>query len=331
MAPSAARFIDTAFARSGSFSLSYTHHRLKWLIRADLLALFNEFPSLSPRADHFTADDGATFYLLSATGTIASVPFTIWLPPTYPFAPPLAFLSATTAIIQDHPFVDSTTGAVLTPYLLSWKYPSSNLPELARNLQRILRLYSPLPPSSATAGRRPPNPFLISKQEAIDRLALALFYDVATFRRQTTADISELVARQSLLRDHSQQLEDAVSQLECERFLLQERTEAVNWRSEMLQDWLVENQAVRGREAEVEEMLECVDGESRVVLESSADDLAMEDVMDRLDRALQEGRVELAAYMKHVRCWARKQFFCRAKCGKIMLYRCSSMATLSIN
>ncbi|CAN6439559.1 unnamed protein product [Victoria cruziana] len=313
MAPSAARFIDTAFARTGSFFLPYTHHKHKLLIRQHLLSLLNEFPSLSPRASHFTADGGATFYLLSATGTIASTPLTIWLPPTYPVVPPLVFLSVTAAVIQDHPFVDPTTGAVLTPYLLTWRYPSSNynLLGLARNLRHIFHLCSPLLSSSSTTGRRPPNPSLISKQEAIDRLALALFYDVAAFRRQTAADLNELALRQSLLQDRSLQLDDAVVRLESELSALRQRTEAMNSRSEVLQNWLEENRTVPG--GELEEILECPDGVSMVLLESSAADRAIDDVMDRLDGALQEGRFELGAYMRLVRSLAREQFLHRAQ------------------
>ncbi|CAN6439556.1 unnamed protein product [Victoria cruziana] len=330
MAPSAAQFLATAFAGTGPFSLSYPDHKCKRLILSHLLSLFNEFPSLSPRASHFTADDGTTFYLLTATGVISATPLIVWLPPTYPFGPPLVFISqtATAAIIQDHPFVNSATRAVLTPYLLTWSHRRANLVGLVRNLQRVFHLYSPLisiatttanDASATTAtGSILSLPSHVSKQEAIDRLGLALLYDISCFRRQAIIEINDLLNRRSALQDRRKQLEDGISELERENLRLTERMGAMNSQIRSLQEWLEERKAVRSGEREVEEMFESVDRKSRVVLENSPADLAIEDVLQKLDRALEKGLVELSVYMKLVRSLAREQFYSIAEYTKIL-------------
>ncbi|XP_031505497.1 protein ELC-like [Nymphaea colorata] len=328
MAPSAAQFIATAFAGSGPFSLCYPDHKCKRLIISHLLSLFNEFPSLSPRASHFTTDDGATFYLLVATGTIAATPLTIWLLPTYPSGPPLVYVSQTAAaaITEDHPFVNSATRAVFTPYLLTWCHRRANLVGLVRNLQRVFHLYSPLLPTTTTndsaatttTGFSLSLPSHVSKQEAIDRLALALIYDISGFRRQVIAETNDLLNQRSDLEDRRKRLEDGIKELEHENLRLEERMGLMNSQIHSLQKWLEERKEVRSGEMEVEKIFECVDRKSRVVLESSAADLAIEDVMQKLDRALQEGLVELSVYMKLVRSLAREQFYCIVDCTKIL-------------
>ncbi|CAL9116100.1 unnamed protein product [Musa textilis] len=165
---SSARFIDAALRATGERALSYTDRNLKWVIRQHLLALLGDFPTLAPRSDTFTDDDGAASHLLQAHGFLPissatpHVLVTIWLHRSYPHHAPIVYVFPTDARLlpHDHPFFDPS-GAVASPYLHRWRYPSSDLSHLARNLVNIFRLRHPYhfdttPPPPAADALWPP-------------------------------------------------------------------------------------------------------------------------------------------------------------------------------
>ena len=52
----------------------YEHPDLRWLVRKHVLAVLQEFPTLSPSVDTYTSDDGASTVLLNARGLLAVSP-----------------------------------------------------------------------------------------------------------------------------------------------------------------------------------------------------------------------------------------------------------------
>lgn len=183
----ASRFLDAALKKAGPFSLCYVHVHLKWMIRKHILDLVVYNPTLNPRAHNFTYDDGSTAYLLNISGVLplkkqrglrSTAPFPaeihveIWLHPRYPIDPPSVTVSLPSAAAQAplalaHPFVDPSTGAVTTPYLLRWGDPSSRSPnpdlsQLAHNLVEIFTYWPPFtfmitPPRAAPTAAAAPS------------------------------------------------------------------------------------------------------------------------------------------------------------------------------
>jgi ESCRT-I complex subunit TSG101 len=76
----------------------------------------------------------------------------------------------------------------------------------------------------------------------------------------------------------------------------------------------------RGAEEEADDIdaaFETQDRFSKQLLESSAEDLAIEDLMYALDKAAQDGRIGAEVYLKNTRNLSREQFFHRATCIKV--------------
>lgn len=71
------------------------------------------------------------------------------------------------------------------------------------------------------------------------------------------------------------------------------------------------------RNTDVDEAFEPLDGLSKQMLDSTASDLAIEDVVYSLDKAVQEGVVPFEQYLRSIRMLSRDQFFHRALTAKI--------------
>lgn len=324
MAPShLTQFVDAALFNSGPQALSYTHN-LKFIIREHLFDLLQEFPSLTPSTDTFTHDDGTSVLLLNAKGSLyishnaPPIPLTIWLHQCYPYAPPLVFISLTptTPIRQHHPFVDAS-GAATSPYLHTWGHPRSNLCGLARNLVRIFAQHPPF--FTLSCNKPSTSPFLASKREALDRLVGSLHCDVVSLQAQVEQDVEELTRQQMMLVERAKSISTIALDLESEQKRVKGMLVEMAGQIDLLQNWLRVNE-LNSRVAALDgelEVFEAADEESNQILESMAGDHAIEDLLYELDKAMEEGLVTFAAYMKHVRLLAREQFFHRATYVKL--------------
>ncbi|PUU74511.1 UEV domain-domain-containing protein [Tuber borchii] len=133
-------------------------------------ALFNT-PSLSPRTEVYTHEDGRPELLLHLYGTIPvlfrgatyNIPLTIWLPHTYPRQPPMAFVTpAKDMLIRPGNHVDPS-GRCYHPYLANWVNYSdkSNIVDLCDVLRGVFGREPPVysktvPPVVKPAEATPP-------------------------------------------------------------------------------------------------------------------------------------------------------------------------------
>lgn len=325
MAPSSSiQFIETAFSCTTPFALSYSDPDQKWIIRQHLLSFLQYYPSFRLSSDRFAHNDGTTVNLLNVTGSVRvshsmpSIPLIIWLHENYPYVPPLVFVSPdpTNSIHRNHAFVDSS-GATVTPYIISWQYPSSNLSDLVRNMVKIFSRDHPFAYGSASGFN---HPSLVSKREAIDRLTGMLHYDVAVFQANAQNEIEELSVLQEELGRRVVITDGMIAGLHEERGKLELRVNELTEEADTLASWVRVNDPksiVTGMngtaDGGAEEAFEAIDGESQVVLESSAADLAIDDTMCALDKALENGVLGFGLYIKQVRNLAREQFYYRAQ------------------
>ncbi|XP_010917647.1 protein ELC [Elaeis guineensis] len=315
MPSSSTGLIDAALSNSGADSLSYVHNNLKWLIREHLLSLLKDIPTLSPSTGTFIHDDGTAAHLLYAHGILPISPsmqpilLRIWLHQCYPFKPPIVYIFATqnTSILHGHPFVDSS-GATTSPYLKSWQYPRSNLSDLAHDLIKIFHLCPPYTPSLATSACTVPS--LSSKRELIDRLSMRIDDDKVRFRLQVEKDIEHLSNIQAALHDRAGVIASILLDHEEEKTSLEHTLEKKVEDAEVLSNWL----RVQGANSLLMDELEAFearDEKSRCWMENKAAELAFDDAMDALGKALEEGMVAFDVYLKQVRTLAREQFFHR--------------------
>ncbi|XVE77845.1 hypothetical protein DITRI_Ditri13aG0095800 [Diplodiscus trichospermus] len=319
--PSPKEFIEAALFATSPYALSYLGTEQKWIIQRHLLSLLQEYPGFRLSTGRFHHHDGTEVHLLYASGCVhvsnsaPPIPLTIWVQETYPQKAPLVFVSLdpnTPPIHRHHPFVD-TSGATSPPYILTWKYPPCNLSELLRNLVQLFRHDHPfthLPPTSFT------HPSLASGKEALDRLVGMLYYDMVALEASTSEEIEELSLLQEELKRRDRYTTNMISEMEQERKKLKERSN--NWAEEndRLVNWFRVNdgrpiKALDAGEVEIEDAFE-IDRKSRQRLDATAADLAIEDVLYKLDKALEQEAVSFDSYIKQVRSLARDQFFHRA-------------------
>ncbi|XP_007050445.2 PREDICTED: protein ELC-like [Theobroma cacao] len=319
--PSPKEFIETALFATNPYALSYSDSEQKWLILRHLLSLLQEYPSFRPSTGRFLHNDGNEVNLLCASGYVhvsnstPSIPLTIWLHENYPHKAPLVFVSLDpmTPIHRHHPFVD-TSGATTPPYILTWKYPPCNLSDLLHNLVQLFSHDHPFsysPPTSSFT-----HPSLVSRKEALDRLVGMLYYDMVALQASTVEEIEELSLLQDNLKKRDRFTTSMILEMEQEWMKLKERSN--NWAEEAdrLVNWLKVNDrrplmALAAGDVEIEDAFE-IDEKSRVKLDCSAADSAIDDVLYKLDKALELEAVSFDSYIKQVRSLAREQFFLRA-------------------
>ncbi|OLL24113.1 Tumor susceptibility gene 101 protein [Neolecta irregularis DAH-3] len=117
-------------------------HVLNWLQRVlapeysytertqtDVINCLSKYPSLAPRTDIFTYEDGQSVLLLCLEGIIPivfrdrpyNIPIAIWIPHCYPKFPPISFvLPSKNMLIRPGNHVDSS-GRIYHPYLAYWE------------------------------------------------------------------------------------------------------------------------------------------------------------------------------------------------------------------
>lgn len=80
-----------------------------------------------------------------------------------------------------------------------------------------------------------------------------------------------------------------------------------------------ENEGKRRRDSDVDvdEVFEPADVLSRQMVDCTSADLAVEDTVYSLDKAVQEGAISFEMYLKSVRALSREQFFHRALAAKV--------------
>ncbi|WCJ21616.1 Ubiquitin-conjugating enzyme/RWD-like protein [Euphorbia peplus] len=313
-------FIDTSLNCTSSYALSYPQPKQKWLIRKHLLSLLQDYPTFTPSSDKFIHNDGTAVNLLKATGNLhvsdhsPPIPLTIWLHENYPYMPPLIFVSPSTSPIhQHHPFVD-LSGSTSVPYLQTWTFPRCNLTNLVHNLVKIFRHDHPYFSSSSSSFS---HPSLVSKMEAIDRLAGMVHYDVLELKAKSGEEVGELSELHGELRKREMVIRCFMSDLERERLGLEERVMGLREEGELVMKWVNLNGVEEGFLMEDDDGFEGEDEESKMVIECVAGDRGIEDLMYGMEKGLEGGVMSFEEYIKQVRILSREQFIHRAMLVKL--------------
>jgi len=256
-----------------------------------------------------------------------------------------------------HRLVDSSGLVANAPYLRSWVFPSSNLVDLVRSLSHLFGLDPPLftknPPAAAPppnpsstptpppqvapspspspsyrlggfpaspqlAPRPPPteDPAEVFKRNAVAKLVDMAYADAAALRTAREAEVDALFAVQAELRHRGDIVAQGVRKMGEEKEALERHLQDVMMATDDMEAWVRDNNRRGGNQA-TEDAIEPVDVLSRQMIECTAADLALEDTIYALDKAIQEGSVPFDGYLRSVRALSREQFFHRALSAKV--------------
>ncbi|KAJ0046778.1 hypothetical protein Pint_05664 [Pistacia integerrima] len=356
------QFLSSVLSQRGPSALPYAEDT-KWLIRQHLLALISTYPSLDPKTATFTHNDGRSVNLLQAEGTIPmpfqgvtyNIPVIIWLMESYP--PPSALrnwvypssnlvdlvreLSA--YFSREPPLYSQRRPAVSNPN----PNPSSNSNPIASNYGSSAgtrphpapaRPYPPSPYGSRVQHPPPPqtdDPTEVYKRNAVNKLVEMAHGDIVGMRKAREAEMEGLFSTQAFLRRREGEIDKGLKELQDEKEGLEQQLQMVLMNTDILEAWVRENQNKTKdfKDLDVDNAFQCLDVLSKQMLDCTAADLAIEDVVYSLDKALQEGSVPFDIYLRNVRLLSREQFFHRATAAKVrsaqMQAQVASMAARS--
>ncbi|KAM5569911.1 protein ELC-like [Rosa sericea] len=206
----------------------------------------------------------------------------------------------------------------LSPSLSNSSYSSSG--SYARPVIPPTRTYPPSPYGSGASFSRvqTDDPTEVYKRNAINKLVEMVHGDMAGLRKTRDAEMDGLFNAQVALRQRSEQLGKGWKEMLDEKEGLEQQLQMVLMNSDVLEGWLRENEGkTKDGGVDVDDAFQCVDALSKQMLECTASDLAIEDVVYSLDKAVQDGAIPFDQYLRTVRLLSREQFFHRATAAKV--------------
>ncbi|PRQ38058.1 putative ubiquitin-conjugating enzyme/RWD, steadiness box (SB) domain-containing protein [Rosa chinensis] len=206
----------------------------------------------------------------------------------------------------------------LSPTLSNSSYSSSG--SYARPVIPPTRTYPPSPYGSGASFSRvqTDDPTEVYKRNAINKLVEMVHGDMAGLRKMREAEMDGLFNAQVALRQRSEQLGKGLKEMLDEKEGLEQQLQMVLMNSDVLEGWLRENEGkTKDGGVDVDDAFQCVDALSKQMLECTASDLAIEDVVYSLDKAVQDGAIPFDQYLRTVRLLSREQFFHRATAAKV--------------
>ncbi|KAL6998888.1 hypothetical protein U1Q18_000054 [Sarracenia purpurea var. burkii] len=157
----------------------------------------------------------------------------------------------------------------------------------------------------------------VFKRNAINKLVESLNGDMGALRKTTETEMEGMFNVQAVLRQREQQLAKGLREMQGEKEALEQQLQMVLMNTDVLESWLRENEGKMGNMRNVDEAFECCDSLSKQMLECTASDFAIKDVIYSLDKAVQEGSKPFVQYLRNVRLLSREQFFHRATASKV--------------
>ncbi|KAH6777669.1 Ubiquitin-conjugating enzyme/RWD-like protein [Perilla frutescens var. hirtella] len=204
------------------------------------------------------------------------------------------------------------------------------------------REYQPSPTPSPTpppyGSGRMEDPAEVFKKNAINKLVENLNGDIRELRKASEGQMEGLFGTQAVLRRREEELRKGVKEMQDEKEGLEQQLQMVLMNTDVLEGWLRDNEGNLGGNkvddnVDIDEALEPCDALSKQMLDCTASDLAVEDTMYALDKAVQEGAIPFDQYLRNVRLLSREQFFHRATASKVravqMQAQVASMASRS--
>lgn len=182
------------------------------------------------------------------------------------------------------------------------------------------------PPPPYGGGRFPPmrpapteDPAEVYRRNAINKILEAAHGDIGSIRKARETEMEGMIAAQGALRRREEEVGAGLRGLLEEKEGLEQQLQLVLMNSDVLEGWVRENEEkiARRGDFDAEDAFEAMDVLSKQLLESTAADLAIEDLIYSLDTAVQEGSIPFDAYLKNIRTLSREQFFHRAMAAKV--------------
>ncbi|KAF5733655.1 protein ELC-like [Tripterygium wilfordii] len=159
----------------------------------------------------------------------------------------------------------------------------------------------------------------VYKKNAITKIMEMAHGDITAMRKTREAEVEGLFSAQAVLRRREEEVNRGLKGMQDEKEGLEAQLQVVLMNIDVLEGWVRENEGkVKNAPIlDVDNAFDCTDVLSKQMLDCTAADLAIEDVVYSLDKAAQEGVMAFDQYLRNVRLLSREQFFHRATAAKV--------------
>ncbi|KAM7279712.1 hypothetical protein ACFE04_006846 [Oxalis oulophora] len=161
----------------------------------------------------------------------------------------------------------------------------------------------------------------VYKRNAVNKILETVHGDLTSMRKSREAEMEGMFNAQAVLRRREEEINGGLKELQDEKEGLEQQLQIVMMNTDVIDGWVRSNEGkvknFNGGDLDIDAAYDCVDSLSKQMLDSSAADLAIEDVVYALDKAVQEGAVPFDLYLRNVRLLSREQFFHRATAAKV--------------
>lgn len=164
------------------------------------------------------------------------------------------------------------------------------------------------------------------RRDAINKIMETVQADILGLHKAREAEIEALFATQAELRRREQDVSRGIREMSEEKEGLEQQLQLVLMNTDLLEGWVRQNEGKWPHEVDVDDAFQPADVLSRQLLECTSLDLAVEDTIYSIDKAMQEGSMPSEMYLKNVRALSRDQFFHRALETKVRAAQVATMA-----
>ncbi|EOY19556.1 hypothetical protein QUC31_006054 [Theobroma cacao] len=215
--------------------------------------------------------------------------------------------------------------------------PSPN-PSINSSMTSSYGQHPPPPRVAAAAAGYPPSPYgrvqlpqspapqtedasEVYKRNAVNKLVEMVHGDIIGMRKAREVEVEGLFSAQAVLRRREEEINKGLKEMQDEKEGLEQQLQVVLMNTDVLDSWVRDNEGKRKNlgmtNVNVDEAFHCADVLSKQMLDCTSADLAIEDVVYSLDKAVQDGAVPFDQYLRNVRLLSREQFFHRATAAKV--------------
>uniref|UniRef100_A0A1I7XWL7 UEV domain-containing protein n=1 Tax=Steinernema glaseri TaxID=37863 RepID=A0A1I7XWL7_9BILA len=318
-------------------------------VRTDVSATRSVFQELAPSVQTFTfpGKKSSSTFVLSGTipvsykGARYHIPVAVYIPSKYPQVAPVCLVKPTSEMrIKVSPIVDDS-GRINIPYLSSWRSPGYHLCGLVKAMTQAFGEMCPVYSIATTPGPSvisrfptyvnvpPPKPMesntsTIKPEHLKASLVSAIEYEVRRRLMERLgvhfAEIESMKETMVLLQEGGMKVRSAIEELEVKATQMEDNAEIYREKRDELTKKLHESSSSSNS---IDSVIEAATPVHRQIVDCISADLAIDDAIYALGRAVKEGRVDVQTYLRLVRQLSRKQFVHRA-----LLRKCRIVATL---
>ncbi|CAF2135958.1 unnamed protein product [Brassica napus] len=189
---------------------------------------------------------------------------------------------------------------------------------------------SPSPPIGSGYARPPPPSYQhqqrtddaaeVYKRNAINKLVEMIHVDLVVMRSAREAEAEGLLSLQANLKRREEDLNNGLQEMAREKETLEQELQVISMNTDVLDSWVRDNQGKSNSllaDLDVDSAFVCKETMSKQMLECTASDLAIEDVVYSMDKSFRDGLLPFDQYLRSVRLLSREQFFHRAMAEKV--------------